>query len=40
MVEGILRLERVGDLVFPLIEADRITRTDPPRNRYLFPRLY
>jgi uncharacterized repeat protein (TIGR03943 family) len=39
-VEGVLGLEKVGDLVFPLIRADRITRIDAPRDPYLFPRLF
>lgn len=39
-VEGVLGLEKVGDLVFPLIRADRITRIDPPKNPYLFPPLF
>ncbi len=39
-VEGVLGLKKVGDLTFPLIWADRITRIDPPRDTYLFPRLF
>jgi uncharacterized repeat protein (TIGR03943 family) len=39
-VEGVLGLKRVGDLLFPLIQADRITAIDPPRNPYLFPGLF
>lgn len=39
-VEGVLGLEKVGDLTFPLIQADRITRIDPPKDPYLFPRLF
>jgi uncharacterized repeat protein (TIGR03943 family) len=39
-VEGVLGLEKVGDLVFPLIRADRITRIDPPKDPYLFPPLF
>jgi len=39
-VEGVLGLKKVGDLSFPLIRADRITKIDPPRNPYLFPGLF
>lgn len=39
-VEGVLGLKQVGDLTFPLIQADRITRVDPPKDPYLFPRLF
>jgi uncharacterized repeat protein (TIGR03943 family) len=39
-VEGILGLKKVGDLTFPLIQADRITRIDPPKDPYLFPRMF
>lgn len=39
-VEGILGLKEVGDFTFPLIRADRITRIDPPKDPYLFPRLF
>ena len=39
-VEGVLGLKQVGDLIFPLIQADRITRIDPPKDPYLFPRLF
>jgi len=39
-VEGVLGLEKVGDLVFPLIQAERITKIDPPKDPYLFPRLF
>jgi len=39
-VEGVLGLKKVGDLSFPLIQADRITKIDPPRNPYLFPGLF
>ena len=38
--EGVLGLKQVGDLIFPLIQADRITRIDPPKDPYLFPRLF
>jgi uncharacterized repeat protein (TIGR03943 family) len=39
-VEGVVGLKTVGDLTFPLIRADRITRIDPPKDPYLFPRLF
>jgi putative membrane protein len=39
-VEGVLELKKVGDLSFPLIRADRITRIDRPRDPYLFPRKF
>jgi uncharacterized repeat protein (TIGR03943 family) len=39
-VEGTLGLKDVGDLTFPLIQAERITRIDPPKDPYLFPRLF
>jgi putative membrane protein len=39
-VEGVLGLKQVGDLIFPLIQADNITRIDPPKDPYLFPRLF
>jgi uncharacterized membrane protein YcgQ (UPF0703/DUF1980 family) len=33
-------LKQVGDLIFPLIHADNISRIDPPKDPYLFPRLF
>jgi uncharacterized repeat protein (TIGR03943 family) len=39
-VEGMLGLKQVGDLFFPIIQADHITRITPPKNPYLFPRLF
>jgi putative membrane protein len=39
-VEGVLGLKKVGDLTFPLIQAERITKIDPPKDPYLFPRLF
>jgi putative membrane protein len=39
-VEGVLGLKKVGDLLFPLIQADRITKISPPKNPYLFPRRF
>jgi uncharacterized repeat protein (TIGR03943 family) len=39
-VEGILGLKKVGDLTFPLIQAESITRIDPPKDPYLFPGLF
>ena len=39
-VEGVLGLTKVGDLTFPLIQAKRITKIDPPKDPYLFPLLF
>jgi uncharacterized protein len=39
-VEGVLGLKQVGDLIFPLIHAENISRIDPPKDPYLFPRLF
>jgi hypothetical protein len=39
-VEGVLGLKKVGELTFPLIRAKRITRIDPPKDPYLFPRMF
>ena len=39
-VEGVLGLKQVGDLIFPLIHAESITRIDQPKDPYLFPRLF
>jgi putative membrane protein len=39
-VEGVLGLKKVGDLTFPLIKADRITKISPPKDPYLFPRKF
>ena len=39
-VEGVLGLKQVDDLTFPLIHAESITRIDPPKDPYLFPRLF
>ena len=39
-VEGVLGLKKVGDLSSPLIQAGRIIKIDPPKDPYLFPRMF